>query len=175
MVVHCARHGGDSGSYQSHFPYSLDKSGGCIAPPVAVTRRCTTLTTAVNTGHSGDTLTTVASRPRLGGHRPRGGGATGQGGGVLAKYLPLGLSSRSLPQGWQCTRQARRCPHGSTPSPATPPFLHIFHHLCKCANTPSVSPSRASVLAFSQSFFKGYSLFTECALGLKCICKFSNT
>jgi hypothetical protein len=27
-----------------------------------------------------------------------------------------------------------RCPLGSTPSPVLPP-LHLFHHLCKCANT----------------------------------------
>ena len=47
-------------------------------------------------------------------------------------------------------------------------FFTFFHHLCKCANTPSVSLSRASVLAFSQTFFKGYSLLTDCALCLKC-------
>jgi hypothetical protein len=62
--------------------------------------------------------------------------------------------------------RAWRCPRGSTPSPAMPPFLHLFHHLYKCASTPSVSPSCASVLAFLQSFFKGYSLLTKSALGL---------
>ena len=77
------------------------------------------------------------------------------------EHLPLGLLYRSPPQGW-------RCPRGSNTSPATPPFLHLFYHLCKCANTPSVSPSHASVLAFSQTFFKGYSLLTDSALGLKC-------
>jgi hypothetical protein len=163
MAVHCLRHGSDSGGDQPHFPCSLDKSSGGTTPPMVVTRRCTVLTVVVYTGHAGATPNSAAPRLSPGGHRPRGGGATGHGDGAPPEHLQLGLLNRSPPQGGGAP--SPWCPHGSTLSPTTPPFLHLFHHLCKCANTPSVSPSRASVLAFLQLFFKGYSLITDCALG----------
>jgi hypothetical protein len=90
--------------------------------------------------------------------------------------VPLGQpATLGLPAGHGAPDKGWRCPRGSIPSRVSSPFLHLSHHLCKCASTPSVSPSRASVLAFSQTCFKGYSLLTECALSLKCICMFSNT
>jgi hypothetical protein len=144
MAVHRPHSGCDHGGDQVSLPRSLEKSGSGTAPPVAVTRRCIAVITAVNTGHSGDTLSQVASRPRLGGHCPRGGGATRQGAVPHLSTIPLASSADHRHRAW-------RCPRASIPSLATPPFLHLFHHLRKCANTPSVSPSRASVLAFSQS------------------------
>jgi hypothetical protein len=73
----------------------------------------------------------------------------------LGQLAALGLPADHRHRGGGAPDKGWRCPRGNTPSPTTSPFLHLFHHLCKCANTPSVLPSRASVLAFSQSFFKG--------------------
>jgi hypothetical protein len=80
-VVHRPRGGGARSGDQVSFPSSRLKSGGGTAPRVAV-----------YTEHTGATLLSPASLPRLGGHCPRGGGATGQGGDAPPKHLPLGLA-----------------------------------------------------------------------------------
>ena len=53
--MHRPQGSGARGGDQPHFPQSLEKNGGGTAPPAAVTRRCTTLTSAVYTGHAGAT------------------------------------------------------------------------------------------------------------------------
>ena len=135
-------HGGDQPC--SHALYQKE----AVAPDR--TWRCTTLTMAVCTATSSDHPGSWYARPCLGGHRPRGGGATKQ---VVAvpsgQHTALGLLAGHRHRGGGAPDKGWWCPHGSPPSRVSPPFLHLSHHLYKCANTPSVSLSCASVFAFS--------------------------
>ena len=151
-AVHHPRHGSAQAVTPSAtLPLCQKAAVHRIAPGGA-----TALHTMVYTVTSSDHPDSCCARPSPGGHRPRGGGATRH---IVA--VPLGqLAALDLPadhrhRGGGAPDKGWRCPRGSTPSRVLPPFLHLSHHLCKCANTPSVSQSRASVLVFSQSFFKG--------------------
>jgi hypothetical protein len=136
-------------------PLSIEK-GRCHRTRWRCPRWCTVMPVAVHTTTSGASLSTSSPRPCSGGHHPRGGGSTRQGVAVPHQNTSLlAFLVGHCHRGGGAPDRAWRCPRGSNPSPATPPFLHLFHHLCKYANTPSVSPSCVSVLAFSQSFFKG--------------------
>jgi hypothetical protein len=71
--MHRPQGGGD----QPYSPRSRVKSGSGTAPPVAVTRWCTTLTTAVYTGRTGARAHSAAAQPGSGGHCLGASGATG--------------------------------------------------------------------------------------------------
>ena len=111
---------------QPCFPRSWVKSGGGAAPPVAVTKRCTAFTTAVYTRCIGARAHSAAARPSPSGYRPRGGGTTRQGASAPPEHLLLGLSSRSLPQGWWCTKQGMAVPLWQHPEPDNASFSSAF-------------------------------------------------
>ena len=117
---------------------------------------CTVLTEAVHIGHAGDSpFSSFLSRVQVG---------TVLGVTVPSNTVAVPPRQHAVlghPTGGGAPDMGWHCPRGSTPSQVSPPSLHLFHYLCKCANTPSVSPSHASVLAFSQLVFKGYSLLVD--------------
>jgi hypothetical protein len=153
--VHRSRGGGARDSSHGQFPCSPNKNGNGTTLPAMVTRWCTILAEAVNTERADATPLSASSQLGQDGHRPRCGNTIGQGGGANPAPPSRSGSAGHYHRGGGALDRACRCPQGSTLSLVLPPFLYLFHHLCKCANTPCVSPSRASVLAFSQSFFKG--------------------
>ena len=163
--------GGAHGGDLPVLPRSLDFYGGATRHPW----RCTALRTAVHTGRSGGRLTLpllyqVQVGTALGVAVPPDKVA------VTHQCTPLLASSIGHHhRGGSAPDRAWRCPRGSTPSMTTPPFLHLFHHLCKCANTPSVSPSRASVLAFFTNIFQRLITSHRMCTRPKMQCKYFNT